>query len=188
MHFEGYSSVNQTVSELSAIDAPTRPAWLAWALVYTLLFIAFGWGVRMSAHENRPLRVTGNLILMYGIISLIWPFTPMHLRGAPFSLTDGLHIAMGMATIILMVLIMGLGSKTFGKPFRFYSIASLATFLLFGTLTGIESPKIADNLPTPWLGIWERIVIGVFLLWVIVLAIKLLRADAPLVLKQEHAP
>jgi flavodoxin len=40
-------------------------------------------------------------------------------------------------------------------------------------------------LPTPWIGVWERINVGVFLLWVIVLASALLRmpkhaaADAP---------
>ena len=29
---------------------------------------------------------------------------------------------------------------------------------------------------TPWIGVWERINIGVFLLWIVVLATALLRA------------
>ena len=29
MAWDGYNAVSQTVSELSAIDAPTRPLWLA---------------------------------------------------------------------------------------------------------------------------------------------------------------
>jgi hypothetical protein len=178
MYFEGYSSAGQTVSELSAIGAPTRPAWLAWALVYTLLFIAFGWGVRMSAGQNRALRITGGLILLYGIVSLAWPFAPMHLRGAEFSLTDAMHIALGMVTIVLMILIMGYGAGAFDKPFRYYSIVSLVVYIVFGALTGIDSPRIAENLPTPWIGIWERIIIGDFLLWVIVLAVILLQRAA----------
>lgn len=179
MHFEGYSSAGQTVSELSAIGAPTRPAWLAWAFVYTLLFIAFGWGVRMSARQNRPLRITGSLILVYGIVSLAWPFAPMHLRGAEFSLTDAMHIALGMVTIILMILIMSYGAAAFGRRFRVYSIVSIVIYIVFGALTGIDSPRIAENLPTPWIGVWERIIIGDFLLWVVVLAILLLQADLP---------
>ena len=31
--------------------------------------------------------------------------------------------------------------------------------------------RIAANLPTPWIGVWERINLGVFLLWVVVLAL-----------------
>jgi hypothetical protein len=31
------------------------------------------------------------------------------------------------------------------------------------------------NLPTPWIGLWERINISVFLMWVVVLAAVLCR-------------
>lgn len=44
-----------------------------------------------------------------------------------------------------------------------------------GVLTGFDGPRIAANLPTPLVGVWERVNIGVFLLWVMVLAIALLR-------------
>ena len=36
MQWEGYSSVSQTVSELSAIGAPTRPLWVVLGRAYTL--------------------------------------------------------------------------------------------------------------------------------------------------------
>jgi hypothetical protein len=35
MQWAGYSSASQTVSELSAIGAPTRPLWVPLGLVYT---------------------------------------------------------------------------------------------------------------------------------------------------------
>jgi hypothetical protein len=178
MQWKGYSSVSQTVSELSAIGAPTRSAWIPWGVIYTLLFIAFGFGVRTSAHQNRYLRILGGLIIAYGIISLAWPFAPMHLRGAEFTFTDTMHIALAMVTIVLMFLVIGFGAKAFGKPFRIYSIASLIIFLVFGALTGMSASRIAKNLPTPWVGVWERINIGAFLLWIIVLAIILLRAGS----------
>ncbi|HEV8286443.1 MAG TPA: hypothetical protein VGQ09_19175 [Chitinophagaceae bacterium] len=46
---------------------------------------------------------------------------------------------------------------------------------------GIDSPNIEANLPTPWIGVWERINIGVYMIWVMVLAILLLRAE-----KRQH--
>src|SRR5579862_2852664 len=78
MQWEGYRSASQTVSELSAIGAPTRPLWVPLGIAYTFLVAAFGWGVRASARGNRPLRVAGGLLVAYGVIGLAWP--PMHLR------------------------------------------------------------------------------------------------------------
>src|SRR4249920_473173 len=80
MPWEGYSSASQTVSELSAIGAPTRSLWLLPAAFYTVLVTAFGWGVWKSARESRSLRVVGALITAYGALGLVWPLAPMHLR------------------------------------------------------------------------------------------------------------
>jgi hypothetical protein len=96
-----YRFASQTVSELSAVGAPTRALWGRFGIVYSVLF--------------------------------------------------------------------------FGTRFRIYSIASLVALIVCGVLTGIESPRIAANLPTPSVGIWERLNIATFFLWVIALAVTLLR-------------
>jgi hypothetical protein len=177
--FEGYDSVTQTVSELSAIGAPTRSRWVVLGVVYTLLMIAFAWGVLVSARHNRRLRIVGGLLLAYGLVSLAWPLAPMHLRGTEFTFTDTMHIVLAVVTVLFMVLALGFGAAALGKRFRLYSIVSLLLLAAFGTLTGIDGAKIAANQPTPWVGVWERSNIGVFLLWVIVLASALLRANLP---------
>jgi hypothetical protein len=92
MLYVGYNSASQTVSELSAVGAPTRPLWLLPGVLYSLLATAFGWGVWVSAGRNRPLRVVGGLMVAYGVIGLFWP--PMHTRGAEFTLTDTMHIVL----------------------------------------------------------------------------------------------
>lgn len=178
MQWEGYSSASQTVSELSAIGAPTRPLWVLLGVAYTLLATAFGWGVWVSARRNRPLRVVGGSMVAYGAIGLAWPFAPMHLRGAEFTLTDTMHIVLSVVTVLLMLLAIGFGAAAFGKRFRLCSLATLVILVAFGALTGLDGPRIAANLPTPWVGVWERISISAFLLWVAVLAIALLRAQA----------
>ena len=178
MQWEGYSPASQTVSELSAIGAPTRPLWVPLGVAYTLLVAAFGWGVWASARQNRPLRVVGGVMVAYGVIGLAWP--PMHLRevlaAGGGTLTDTMHIVFAMVTVFLMLLAMGFGAAAFGKRFRLYSIATMVILFAFGALTGLDAPSIQANLPTPWVGVWERINIGVFLLWVVVLATMLLSA------------
>lgn len=52
MQWDGYSSASQTVSELSAIGAPTRQLWVLLGIVYTLLVTAFRWGFWGSARRN----------------------------------------------------------------------------------------------------------------------------------------
>ena len=175
MRYEGYSYTDQTISELSAIGAPTRPLWVLLGLAYTLLVTAFGSGVWRSASRNRPLRIVGSLLIVYGVIGLAWPLAPMHLRGTEFTLTDAAHIGFAMVTVLLMLLAIGFGAAALGKRFRLYSIATIVILVAFGTLTGMDGPRIAANQPTPWVGVWERINLGVFLLWVVVLAIALLR-------------
>jgi len=177
--WEGYSSASQTISELSAIGAPTRSLWVLSAALYTVLVTVFGWGVWRSAGRNRALRIVGGLIGAYGTLGLVWPFAPMHLREALAAgggtLSDTMHLVLAGVTVPLMLLAIGFGATAFGKRFRLYSIASLAILAAFGALTFVDAPRIAANLPTPWIGVWERINISVFLLWVVLLAIMLLR-------------
>lgn len=173
--FPGYSSVSQTVSELSAIDAPTRPLWVFLCTFYSLLVIAFGWGIRISAGGNQRLQTVAVLMLIYGISGFFWP--PMHLRGNEPTMTDTIHIVFSIVTVIMMLLMIGFGAASFGKRFRYFSIFIIAMLILFGALTGMDGPKIAANLPTPLVGVWERISIGFFLLWVIVLAVVLMYAE-----------
>ena len=179
MLYEGYHSASQTVSELSAIDAPTRSLWVSLAIMYSLLVIAFGYGVWKSAGRNRRLRIVGGAMIVNVIIGLFWP--PMHQRevlaAGGGTLTDTMHIVFTMITIPLFLLAIGFGAAAFGKRFRIYSIVTIVVLIVFGVLTGLDSPRMEANLSTPWIGVWERISIGAYMLWVVVLAIVLLRAE-----------
>lgn len=76
-----------------------------------------------------------------------------------------------------MMLIMGFGAAALGKPFRIYTILTFLVFIAFGALIGVESPGIPKNLPTPRIGIWERINIGAFMLWVALFSVTLLHKE-----------
>jgi len=175
--YAGYNWMTQTVSELSAIDAPTRPLWFPLGIAYTLLIAAFGWGILQSAEGNRKLRITGILMILHGVLGLTW--SPMHQRevlaagGGTF--TDTWHIVMSVVTVLLMFLSIGFGAAAVGKRFRVYSIATILVFIVFGVLTFFEAPGVDKNLPTPFIGLWERINIAAFMVWLLVFAMILLR-------------
>src|SRR6185503_11189503 len=143
MQWEGYSSASQTISELSAIGAPTRSLWVWPAAFYTVLVTAFGWGVWRSAGRNRALRIAGGLIVAYGALGLVWPFAPMHLREALAAgggtLSDTMHLVLASVTVPLMLLAIGFGAAAFGKRFCLYSIASLVILAAFGALTFVDA-------------------------------------------------
>lgn len=177
LQWQGYSFASQVISELSAIDAPTRSLWVPLGIAYSVLMIAFGWGVWVSGRDNRPLRIAGALIFIYSIIGLAWP--PMHQRGVlaagGATLTDTLHIVWSAAWVVFMLASLAFGAAALGKRFRRHSIATLVTLVAFGLLTFVDAPKLSTNLPTPLIGVWERIQIGVVIVWDMVLAIALLR-------------
>ena len=175
MRWEGYSYTGQTVSELFAIGAPTRPLIVLRGLVYGFLVIAFGLGVWRSARGKRALRVAGGLLAGFGVVDLTGPFAPMHLRGAERTLTDTMHIVLACVDVLFIVLIVGFGASAFGKRFRLYSIGTILVVLVFGALAGLQGPRVAANLPTPWVGVTERISIFGYMVWMASLAITLMR-------------
>ena len=172
-----YDNASQVISELSAIGAPTRELWSVLATPYTFLILAFAWGVLKSAGDNRRLRIAGWLLFAYGALGFLWPFAPMHLRetlaagGGTFS--DDMHIALAAVTQTIYLIALFMTAAALGKGFRNYSLVTFLVLLVFGVLTFIESPGLAKNEPTPMIGVWERINIGVFLIWVVVLAVVL---------------
>lgn len=93
------------------------------------------------------------------------------------TLSDTLHIAFTAICEPLVMIAMGLAAAALGKWFRLYTILSIVIMLGFGALTGMGSPAMKANEPTPWLGVWERIIIGAQMLWMIVLAVVLLRRN-----------
>lgn len=178
MQWKGYSSTSQTVSELFAIDAPSRTIVILLMLTYSILMIAFGLGVWRSAGGKRSLRIIAGLLVGKEVLgSVATIFAPMHLRGVEGTLTDTMHAIITGVGVLLLLLTIGFGAAAFGKRFRLYSIGTILILCLFGALSGLEGPRLAANLPTPWLGVWERINIFSYMLWVVVLSIILLRSE-----------
>ncbi|HEX8842977.1 MAG TPA: DUF998 domain-containing protein [Sphingomicrobium sp.] len=174
----GYDYRSQAISELSAIGAPTAELLAPFQTLYGILFVAFGGGVWLAAGGRARLRWCGGLIIALSAIGIAWTFFPMNLRGAERGLTDTMHLVMSGVTVILLLSAIASGAAAFGRGFRLYSAVTILALLFFGFLTGLDAPRVAANLPTPWLGINERLMMASWLLWMAVLSVKLLRESA----------
>ncbi|HVW30638.1 MAG TPA: DUF998 domain-containing protein [Polyangiaceae bacterium] len=172
-----YRWTSQTVSELSAIDAPTRSLWVALSFVYSALYAAFGAGVWGTAGRKRSLRVAAVLIMASAVLDLTWP--PMHLRPALVAggrtLTDTLHIAWTVAWGVLSMAAMAFSAAALGRRFRVFTVVTVSLLLAFGALTSVEAPRVPVDLPTPWIGVWERLNIACYHVWLATFAVALLR-------------
>lgn len=171
-----YDHAAQAVSELGALGAPTRPWMLGSAVAYDLLLVAFGLGV---AQARKHLAGAGKLLVAIGAVGLVTSIVfPMHQRGSVTTFTDTMHIALTAVTVACIVAAMAISGLVLGGAFARASLAAIVVTLAFGALAGLEAPRLEAGLPTPWLGAFERISIGAYLLWVALLAQILLRRSA----------
>lgn len=84
--------------------------------------------------------------------------------------------------------LIGFGATANGKWFRSYSYATILILIVMGVWAFLDVPRLEANLPTPWLGVRERINIYGYMLWLAVLAIVLWRAPAPAPAGRPPAP
>jgi hypothetical membrane protein len=175
--YPGYSFTSQAVSELNATGAPTRRLFVALAVPYNLLLLAFCRGVWGSGGGRRAGRPAAAL-LASAVTGMATPlFFPMDRRDAEKTRRGNLHPAMTGVGSLFILLAMGLASGLLGRQFRFYTVGTVLTALLFGLWTAADAPRLEANQPTPALGIKERVSIYSYLLWVAALAVSLWRVE-----------
>jgi hypothetical membrane protein len=176
LQWEGYSFRDQTISELGAIGAPSRPLFTVLLLVVYALMIAFGVGICKSARENRRLRRIGSLLVGLGVLALtVGQLAPMRLRGTEQGLMGTMHLIEGMVAMVITFAVMGMAATTFGTRFRVYTILTVVLSVAFGAWAFSEVPRVEQGLETPWVGVKERIFWYGYQSWFIVLALTLLR-------------
>jgi hypothetical protein len=102
---------------------------------------------------------------------------PMSQRSAEPTGSDTMHLVVAGAIMILLSAAILTGGRAFDRGFRVYSATTVAVMLLFFTLTMRDVPNVAADLPTPFMGLNERVSMAAWLLWMAVLSIQLLRTE-----------
>lgn len=176
MLWAGYSFRDQTISELSAIGAPTRPLFSVLLIIVYALMVAFGVGVWQAAGGDRRLKIVGALLVVLGAMAVtVGQAAPMQLRGVEQGFTGTLHLVEGGVPMLVIFTAMGIAATAFGARFRLYTIATILLALGIGAWAVSEAPRIAQGMASPWVGVKERIFWYGYQSWFGVLAVQLLR-------------
>jgi hypothetical protein len=173
----GYNHLSMAVSELIAAGAPNKTLLDALFIAYNLFLIVFAWVVGMSVRsDGRPLAVAGAVILAaVGLLGLVMTlFFPMDPRGSPTTSAGTVHLV--LASLLSLGSILSIVFLTFGgkerDAFWFYSMASFILVFLSGAFAAVSAAQ-----GSPFLGLAERITIGLFLQWVAGLSGRLAKED-----------
>lgn len=165
--WRGYSFTHQSISDLSAIGAPTRAVVVPLFIAVDLLLAGFGLGVWGLAGQNVALRIVAGLLVAYGVVGCAAEFFPYRLGEPPKPFNAG--VILTAAGVIFLLLAILSGAAAYRNWFRFYSIGTL---LVFAVLTVVGFAQAEARV-----GLQERVLSFGCLLWVAMLAIVLLSVE-----------
>lgn len=174
--WEGYNFTSRSISDLSAIGAPTRPLVVPLDLMADIFLTAFALGVWLLASGNRALRITAGMLIGNAVFLLIGVFFPFHLNEAISSVTNTTNTIIIGVSVLFLLLAIGFGSAAYRNWFRFYSIGTFLVFLVEDIWATWATPFVLAGQRGPLVGIQERTMLYGYLLWIVVLAVVLLQS------------
>lgn len=176
----GYNPLTQAVSELGEAGAPLGSALAQRGVVgsFGLLTIVLAVALHGSIGAGRGSKAGPSLVATFGVfITLQALFFPCDPGCVNTSFTGEMHGWTGLAAFLALMLGMLAISQRMKKDgrwksYRLYSVATVVVYvgLYIGFVLGYE---VVSGLGVQ--GVMQRIVLGVPILWVEVVAIRLLR-------------
>lgn len=173
---QGYNHFYNSISELTASNIPKNPVISILFFIYNLSLAIFGLGI--SAYQessNGPLtKIASVMIIIVGILGISMLYYVQDPRHEPMSLKGKLHIILaGISSVLTMVIMVLMGFSFWNisqmKNYAIYSFISFGILFISGGIAAISVSK--DSY---YGGLFERLTIGSFMQWVLVISIVLL--------------
>ncbi len=169
----GYSHLSGTISGLGAVGAPNAVFVTADFVVLGALLVAFAVGLHRGIGEGRGSRVGPALLAVGGVGFVLWGF-PADFED-PQSFTALVHGIGGFIAFALIVAPFFVSRRLrrvdAWRDLSSYSlvtgVVAVPVFVVSLILIGVEDSSI--------IGAVQRLFFGVLLLWVVILAVRLLR-------------
>jgi hypothetical protein len=174
-----YSHVRNAISELTGSEAPNRAVLAPIYIIYNVVLFGFAYALFRASSGGSLFRVTVVLFAIGGLSGIGQvTFFRMDAVGTAATTAGTMHLVLAGVSSLLTVGTAIIYGFTFRQEatFRRLSTYSFATALL---LVLTASAAVA-SVGTDVMGLFERITIGVFMLWVVVVsAYSLLAARHP---------
>jgi hypothetical protein len=161
--WKGYDYVHQSITQLSALGAPTRPWAVALTIGRDLALLIVGLTLWLVSDRNVALRITASLVITTAAAGFAAEFFPTQVgQSPPFSSPS---VILGAIAVVASVLVIAFGAAAFSGWFRAVSIGVLAAFALLTILGFMQT--------SPRIGLQERVMSYAILAWVILLGVAL---------------
>jgi len=158
--YPGYDWMGQAISDLSALNAPSRELWMQFAFVSSACGLSFSLLICLYVQNrlNKSLRIG---IYLFAILSWVdtigYTLFPLTESGYAGTLQDVVHVFV----VTFAVLILSISTFVFimvggFRSYRYRSIAIFATISLCGLIVGTIGMVVA---PLGYGGLMERICI-----------------------------
>ncbi len=171
-----YSAIYNSISELSMANAPNKLLMDILFGIYNLFLLVFGLGAYLDSSINSKKYNTATIMLVIiGILGLMVLVFTQDTRGVPATLYGTLHIILSgitAALTIISIILVGLSFKKYTSMKLFSKYSYITSILIF--LSGGASAASFANSGT-YGGLFERITIFLFMIWVITLSYIILK-------------
>jgi hypothetical protein len=162
--YPDYNFIDQTVSELFAIGAPTSRIVVPLFTVSSTLSAAFAFGVWASCGHSRALGWLATMIFANAANAvLLWNVFPLPMRGVTPTFTDAMHLVLAANPFVLLSIVFG--TVAFNGWFRAYSVVTVLILLVPGVFSFSYATAVAANQPAPGMGLAERLAQYGYQLW-----------------------
>ena len=172
-----YSQITNTISELTLTNAPNKLLLDVLFSFYNISLLIFGCGAYLDSgiDNSKKYKVASIFLALIGLLGLSMYFFPQDPRGAASTMAGTIHIILAgiiSPLTIISIFLIGLSLRKYSdlKLFEIYSYISGLIVLVSG---GIAAVSIANN--SIYGGLFERITIFTFMIWVILLSYLILR-------------
>jgi hypothetical membrane protein len=172
-----YSFLYNTISELTVTNAPNLVLISILFGIYNFSLVIFGIGAFMDngMDTSKKYKAATLMLAIIGVLGLLLLFFPQDARNAAVTFQGTMHIAIAGITSLLTlisVLLIGINFRKIKemKNFALYSFISFVVILISG---GVAAISVGINFA--YGGLFERITIFAFMLWVIVFSYLIIK-------------
>lgn len=174
----GYNPIAQEISDLTA--GPDGWVQQVNFVVFGLLLIAFAVGLRRGVRKASPWMVGPALVAWNGVELMVAGFFPRS-EDATGHIYDplGVHMINGMLFFLSIGVVLIVLSLRFARDERWRDLATYTrvsgiTLGVLVVLNGFFAEAPSDSLH-PWLGLFQRAILAVWFLCLVMLALRLCR-------------
>ena len=170
----GYNHITHRLSELGEASGQNAIVMnTAGVALLGILMVAFAFGLHRGIGEGKGSKIGPALLALSGaawVMTGIFPRDPVWGDVSMVGITHSVFTIISAVAMILALLALSprLNRDSLWRGYQYYS---LATAIVAGVISAVYGFKVLEQ----WIGALQRVLMGVLLLWVEVMAIRLLR-------------